>query len=65
MAYGAFTLTRTPLGLPTVVELASGTPARIIGNRSIGRVQAGARADLVLLDADGRVVDVLAQGTRP
>ena len=60
-----FTLTRTPLGLPTVVELASGTPARIIGNRSIGRVQAGARADLVLLDADGRVVDVLAQGTRP
>lgn len=61
----AWTLTHTPLGLPTVVEMACATPARVIGDRTIGRVQAGARADLVLLDAAGAVVDVLRQGVRP
>lgn len=60
-----FVLTHTPLGLPTVVEMACATPARIIGDARIGRVQAGARADLVLLDEQGRVVDVLRQGVRP
>ena len=61
----AWTLTHTPLGLPKVVELACGTPAQVIGDRSIGRVQAGARAVLVLLDAAGAVLDVLRQGVRP
>jgi len=61
----AYTLQHTPLDLLTVCEMASETPARIIGDSQLGRLQAGARADVVLLDLDGRVVDVLHQGSRP
>ena len=61
----AYTLTHTPIDLNTVVEMASETPARIIGDPTLARVQAGARADLLLLDPSGTVVDVVRQGTRP
>ena len=61
----AYTLTHTPIGLPTIVEMACETPARIARDRTLGRIQAGARADLVLLGPDGVVVDVVRQGMRP
>ncbi|MBI4900972.1 MAG: amidohydrolase family protein [Actinobacteria bacterium] len=60
-----YVLGHTPFGLPEVMELASGTPARIIGDSRRGRIQCGAQADLVLLDQTGGVVDVLRQGSRP
>jgi N-acetylglucosamine-6-phosphate deacetylase len=62
----AHTLTHTPLDLATVVEMACETPARIVGDASLGRLQVGARADLLLLEAaTGRVVEVLRQGSAP
>ncbi|TBT82987.1 N-acetylglucosamine-6-phosphate deacetylase [Propioniciclava sinopodophylli] len=61
----AYTLTHTPIDLNTVVEMVSETPARIIGDPTLARVQAGARADLLLLDPSGTVVDVVRQGARP
>lgn len=61
----AFTLNHTPIDVGTVVEMTSETPARVIGNPSLGRIQAGARADLLLLEPSGRVVEVLSQGVRP
>lgn len=60
-----YMLAHTPLGLATVAEMTSATPARIIADRTRGRVQAGTRADLVLLDPAGSVVDVLRLGARP
>jgi len=32
--------------------MASAVPARVLGERGLGRIRAGAHADLVVLDAD-------------
>lgn len=52
------------IGVPEGVALdaASGVPARLLGARSRGRLAAGARADLVLLDAELGVRAVLVAG---
>ncbi len=34
------------------IEMASAVPARVLGERGLGRIRAGAHADLVVLDAD-------------
>jgi N-acetylglucosamine-6-phosphate deacetylase len=53
-------LVRLMAGLPGMtasraISLASTVPARVLGERSLGRVRVGAYADLVVLDADLRV----------
>jgi N-acetylglucosamine-6-phosphate deacetylase len=53
-------LVRLMAGLPGMtpsraVSLASTVPARVLGERGLGRVRVGAFADLVVLDADLRV----------
>ncbi len=58
----AWVITHTCLGITDVVEMTSTTPARIIGADDLGRVQAGARADLILVEPGGDVVQVVRQG---
>jgi N-acetylglucosamine-6-phosphate deacetylase len=49
--------------LPTAVRMASLTPAKILGlEREIGSLEAGKRADVVLLDAGLNVTSVLVAG---
>ncbi|TMF90680.1 MAG: N-acetylglucosamine-6-phosphate deacetylase [Chloroflexi bacterium] len=49
-------------GLREVVEMATLTPARALGERSVGRIAAGLPADLVVLDAELRVRLTLVGG---
>ncbi|GAA3274605.1 N-acetylglucosamine-6-phosphate deacetylase [Dactylosporangium vinaceum] len=44
-------------------RMASGTPAAAIGRHDVGELRVGARADLVLLDADLNVQRVMRAGT--
>ena len=50
------------LDLVDAVRAASTTPADILGRPDLGRIAPGARADLVALDADLRVLRVMRQG---
>jgi N-acetylglucosamine-6-phosphate deacetylase len=51
------------LSLVSASRMASGTPARAIGLGDTGELRAGARADLVLLDADLNVQRVMRAGS--
>ena len=52
------------IDLPTAVRMASLTPASILGlHRDVGSLEAGKRADLVLLDHDLRVTGAWVGGT--
>jgi N-acetylglucosamine-6-phosphate deacetylase len=53
-------------GIPLheAVAAASATPAALVGRPDLGRLEAGARADLVVLDGDLRVQEVLVAGAR-
>jgi N-acetylglucosamine-6-phosphate deacetylase len=70
LAGGASTmdgLVRLVAGLPGVgcrraVEMATLTPARALGERTLGRIAKGLPADLVLLDSELRVRLTLVQG---
>jgi N-acetylglucosamine-6-phosphate deacetylase len=55
-------VTRCGVPLDIAVHAASTTPAALIGDGSRGRVEAGARADLVALDSDLRVAAVWIGG---
>ena len=44
------------------VRAASQTPADLLGRPDLGRIQAGVRADLVVLDQDGVVERVIRRG---
>ena len=48
-------LVEAGLALPLAVRAATLTPSRLLDRRDIGRIAAGARADLVVLDRTGRV----------
>ncbi|MEV4635931.1 N-acetylglucosamine-6-phosphate deacetylase [Actinoplanes sp. NPDC049548] len=50
------------LDLPTAATMASTTPARALGRTDIGALEAGLRADLVVLSADLRVKRVMRSG---
>ena len=50
------------LDLPQAVGAATRTPARLLGRRDIGRIGAGARADLVVLAPDGTVQRTMIAG---
>jgi N-acetylglucosamine-6-phosphate deacetylase len=55
----------TGAGLPEVVRMASLTPARILGiDHDYGSLEAGKRADLVVLDRDLQVEQVYIEGRR-
>jgi N-acetylglucosamine-6-phosphate deacetylase len=45
------------------IAMASTVPARVLGERALGRVRAGACADIVVLDADLRVRLAMVGGT--
>jgi N-acetylglucosamine-6-phosphate deacetylase len=70
LAGGASTmdgLVRVAAGLPGVgerqaIEMATLTPARVIGEPRLGRIATGLPADLVMLDAELRVRLTLVQG---
>lgn len=51
-------------GVPLVdaVRAATHTPATVLGRTDVGRLEAGARADVLLLDDELRVLDVLRGG---
>lgn len=44
------------------VRLASANPARVVGLTDAGRIEPGARADFVVLDTDGNVVNTIIAG---
>ena len=50
------------IGLPAAWTLVSDGPARLLGMADRGRIAAGLRADLVVLDPDGRVCLTVAGG---
>ena len=50
------------VGLARALTLASSVPARVLGERRLGRIGAGACADLVILDADLRVRLTMIRG---
>jgi len=50
------------VGVARAISLASGVPARVLGERRLGRISAGACADLVVLDADLRVRLTMIRG---
>lgn len=50
------------LGAAAVVQMATGTPARLIGATTRGRIRTGCIADLVLLDEQLRVRQVILRG---
>jgi N-acetylglucosamine-6-phosphate deacetylase len=57
-------MTQLPgMNLDRAIGLASGVPARVLGERRLGRIAAGACADLVVLDADARVRLTMIRGT--
>lgn len=61
----AYVLAHTPFSLAEVSELASGTPATLMQDRRLGRIQVGAHADLILVDDAGGVLRVVRGGTEP
>ena len=50
------------MSLDCAIGLASGVPARVLGERRLGRIAPGACADLVILDADARVRLTMIRG---
>lgn len=50
------------MSLSRAITLASTVPARVLGERRLGRISAGACADLVVLDADQRVRLTMIRG---
>jgi len=50
------------MGWPAAWHLVSGGPARVMGWTDRGRIAEGLRADLVILDGDGRVGGTIAAG---
>src|SRR5438552_2521543 len=50
------------VGPSRAISLASAVPARVLGERRLGRIIAGACADLVVLDADLRVRLTMVRG---
>ena len=54
-------LVREGLSLPRAVTAASANPAALLGAGDRGKIEAGRRAHLVLLDDDLRVVRVLRE----
>lgn len=63
----AWVLTSTGLGLGRAIDLAATTPGRVVerlsgGSHRPGRLHAGGRADLCLIDDGGRVLGALAGG---
>jgi N-acetylglucosamine-6-phosphate deacetylase len=50
------------MNLSRAITLASTVPARVLGERRLGRISAGACADLVVLDADQRVRLTMIRG---
>jgi N-acetylglucosamine-6-phosphate deacetylase len=56
-------MSRLPgMTLDRAVGLASAVPARILGEKRLGRIAAGACADLVILDSEARVQLTMIQG---
>ncbi|MGD8214689.1 N-acetylglucosamine-6-phosphate deacetylase [Aestuariimicrobium sp. Y1814] len=58
-------LANTPFSLARVIDLAATTPGRVVaelGGTRPGRLRVGGRADLCLLDEQGKVVEVVAGG---
>ena len=43
------------MNVASVVSMASGVPARVLGEKLLGRIGEGACADLVVLDREHRV----------
>ena len=50
------------MNLDRAIGLAAGVPARVLGERRLGRIAAGACADLVVLDADANVRLTMIRG---
>lgn len=60
-----FVLAHTPLSMSACLDLTAGTPGKIIerlGGRRCGQLAAGVLADLVLMDDEGRVLQVVQSG---
>ncbi|HET7419778.1 MAG TPA: N-acetylglucosamine-6-phosphate deacetylase [Candidatus Dormibacteraeota bacterium] len=56
-------MARTPgVGVGRAISLASTIPARVLGERRLGRISAGACADLVVLDSELRVKMTMIRG---
>jgi N-acetylglucosamine-6-phosphate deacetylase len=56
-------MARTPgVGVARAISLASAIPARVLGERRLGRISEGACADLVVLDSDLRVKLTMIRG---
>lgn len=56
-------MSRIPgMNLDRAIGLASAVPARVLGEKRLGRIAAGACADLVVLDADARVRLTMIRG---
>ena len=56
-------MARTPgVGVARAISLASAVPARVLGERRLGRISVGACADLVVLDADLNVMLTMIRG---
>ncbi len=56
------TMKFTGCSLDEAIQAASRTPAKVLSDRSRGRLVPGARADLVILDADVRVMATVVDG---
>jgi N-acetylglucosamine-6-phosphate deacetylase len=57
-------MSRLPgMSLDRALGLASAVPARVLGERRLGRIAAGACADLVVLDSEARVRLTMIRGT--
>jgi N-acetylglucosamine-6-phosphate deacetylase len=50
------------MNVERAITMASGVPARVLGERSLGRISVGAYADLVLLDSALRVRLTMVKG---
>jgi len=56
-------MSRLPgMNLDRAIGIASSVPARVLGEKRLGRIAAGACADLVVLDADARVRLTMIRG---
>jgi N-acetylglucosamine-6-phosphate deacetylase len=59
---GVANLVAAGLSLPRAVAASTITPATLLGRRDLGRIQVGARADLVVLDPAGHVQRTMIGG---
>jgi N-acetylglucosamine-6-phosphate deacetylase len=50
------------MNLERAVTMATTVPARVLGERSLGRISVGAHADFVMLDSEGRVRMTIVRG---